>query len=91
MLFFVYFVIVAVVVFVVVADVGHVDVLFLLFLKMIMSMLLLFRVSLQPGVPTSARTNVFGTSADSAKAPLVASHPTITGTYCSSDLENENI
>ena len=75
---------------VVVVNVGHVDVLFLLFLKMIMSMLLLFRVSLQPGVPTSARTNVFGTSADSAKAPLVATLPTITGTYCSSDHENEN-
>ena len=75
---------------VVVVDAGHVDVLFLLFLKMIMSMLL-FRVSLQPGVPTSARTNVFATSADSAKAPLVATLPTITGTYCSSDHENENI
>ena len=76
---------------VVVVDVGLVYVLFLLFLKMIMSMLLLFRVSLQPGVPTSARTNVFGTSADSAKAPLVATLPTITGTYCSSDHESENI
>ena len=75
---------------VVVVDVGLVYVLFLLFLKMIMSMLL-FRVSLQPGVPTSARTNVFGTSADSAKAPLVATLPTITGTYCSSDHESENI
>ena len=66
------------------------DMMMSLFLKMIMSMLL-FRVSLQPGVPTSARTNVSATSADSAKAPLVATLPTITGTYCSSDHESENI
>ena len=75
---------------VVVVDVGLVYVLFLLFLKMIMSMLL-FRVSLQPGVPTSARTNVSAISADSAKAPLLATLPTITGTYCSSDHASENI